>query len=222
VSIVDANYLDAAEKVLDGDDRTLVISITSWNSSASSAHPYDVEAKDLASGPPPSVELDWHDQLDLRLAPRGLCALLWNACPWQTRLALGPGGQFVVDQWRDDETIDIPTATAFFATKPRADLDPLYRRIAELRQRGVRVVAYVERDRPLIAAISHLDRGPIESALRAAGAIVLDYPADLPTRDGTHLTHAAAQRWSAELGAALAKLLPHRDHAATTRCAWPE
>jgi hypothetical protein len=36
------------------------------------------------------------------------------------------------------------------------------------------------------------------------------------------MTRAAAQRWSAAVGTALAAALPRHDHIAPTRCAWPE
>jgi hypothetical protein len=227
-AIIDDDYLTAAERVLDpsNPDRTMVISVSSWNSSLVATHVYRNEGKQLARA---TATLGWRDELDLRLASRGLCALLWNACPWRIEHSLGRGGQLVIDEWHDDETDEVPRTLDYFKDKPAAfppgAIDPLYRRIRELLQRGVHVFAYVERDRPLIAAITEghgFDPNGVERRLREAGATIVEYPTDMRTRDGTHLTHAEAKRWSAALGAALATALPHRDHVAPQRCAWPE
>ena len=114
VSIVDDHYLTAAETVLDSanPDRTLVIALNSWDTRQTTLHPYEDELEALGraieSGHPPGLALDWRDELDLRLGPRGLCALLWNACPWQTTYTPARGGQLIIEQWHADETFAVP------------------------------------------------------------------------------------------------------------------
>jgi hypothetical protein len=236
ISLLNDGYMTAAEAVLDPatPHRTMIAIVTSANVSIPSAqnHRFEREARDIAAarraGHPPSVDLDWHDELDLRLRPRGLCGLLWNLCSSGSRQPIGYNGHLPVFASWHDETFAIPEAIDTFSPdEPMFDgpsLEPLVRRIQELRRRGVDVIAYVAPDVPAIAALSGprgYDPARYEQQLRGAGAVVVAYPSDLTTFDGAHLDPPSALRFSSALGRVLAARLPPRAAAPSGRCAWP-
>jgi hypothetical protein len=233
-SLSERPYLDAAEDVLDPSSphRMIVVSITSDNVSliAASKHSWKHQTDDLtARARPPSLTLDWRDELDLRLRPRGLCAVLWNVCSWMTEKQLGYNGRFTIYKAWHDETFRIPDVQADYEDDEpgysHKDLEVLLQRIVEMKQRGVDVVGYVERDHPLFAKITAAhgyDPAQIERELRATDVEVIDYPTDaLSTFDGVHLDAPAQDKLSHLLGRTLARRLPPHALPLGPSCPWP-
>ena len=236
ISLLNDAYLAGAEAVLDPrtPHRAMVVILTSSNVSVPSTnnHRFEREARDIEAarqaGHPPSVELDWRDELDLRLRPRGLCGLLWNLCASGSQQPIGYNGQLpVITSWHD-ETARIPEQIDTFKFDDlmfdQPSVEPLFRRVRELRRRGVDVIAAVAPDLPAIAEISGL-RGYhptwYEQELREAGAVVVAYATDGTTFDGVHLDPPSARRFSHAVGRALAARMPPRAQAPGERCAWP-
>jgi hypothetical protein len=232
----DEAYLAAGVDVLDPTTphRTVVIAASSSN-----IRPDDVDydgfalerrglKKMLANARQPSLDLDWHDQLDLRLRARGLCFFLWKACPWSAERLLGYNGELTSTQYPHDETLLIPSVENQNAAPPplydQALLDKtLLHAITDMRAHGIDVVSYVERDRPGIAESNiavGFDRARLEQQLRDAGATVIGVPEDLTTMNGVHLDPASALRWSRTIGKELAARLPAHT-ASSERCPWP-
>jgi len=236
ISLLNDAYMAGAEAVLDPrtPHRTMIVGITSSNVSLLSAqnHRFEREARDIAAarraGHPPSVDLDWHDELDLRLRPRGLCGLLWNLCSSGSRQPIGYNGHLPVFTSWHDETARIPeeidTLSPEEPVYDERTVEPLFRRIHELHQRGIDVIAYVAPDLPAIAAVSGprgYDPAWYERQLRGAGAVVVAYPPDLTTFDGVHLDPPSARRFSHALGRVVAAAMPPRAAVPAGRCAWP-
>jgi hypothetical protein len=235
-SLSDLAYLDAAEAILDPSSpgRTMVFSITSANTNFISAKydAYGREGRELATaraaGHPPSLALDWTDELDLRLRPRGVCWSLWGVCSWGMQKVFGYNGQYTFPTSWYDPTYFLPQLITDYDTDEALYSDTndarMFQRIAELVRRGVGVVAYVERDYPRYAEVTEAhgyDPARLARELRATGATVLDYPEDLSTYDGEHLDRPSQERFSRLLGQALARRLPPRTHAPTGHCRWP-
>lgn len=231
-------YLAAAEEVLDpsASHRAVVIAVNFSNSRRAAVVRGNSFKRErglldqaLRDGRKPSTELDWHDELDVRLKPRGLCWFLWKLCPWGGQLGLGYNGQLKTTQYPVDETRLVPAIVdqnrAPAPLYDQASLDAtLLQWIKGLRAHGVDVIAYVESDRPAIAPLNEAagyDRSKLARQLRDAGASVIDYPSDLTTVNGVHLDPSSAVRWSHELGKGIAAHLPARPAASTERCPWP-
>jgi hypothetical protein len=232
----DQHYLSVAEGVLDTSrpHSTVVLAVNSSNSRrAAAAGPSTfaweagVLKQQLAEGHRPTAVVEWDEQLALRLQPRGLCAFLWNLCPWGDELTIGYNGAQPMTQVPADETRLVPMIIEANRRRPLYDLtelQPLVQWIAKLRAKDVQVIAYVERDRPAIAPLNvaaGFDPARIAQLLRDAGANVIEYPADLTTVDGVHLDVTSARRWSRALGKVLAEVLPSRPAAPGGRCPWP-
>ncbi len=158
-----------------------------------------------------------------------MCQLLWKLCSWGSRKPLGYNGQFRTEKSWHDETFGVPDLLDYYSSNEPYYSDEetarLFRRIGELKRRGVDVVAYVERDHPIYAKIteSHgYDPAKIERELRAAGAEILEYPTnELTTFDGIHLDPPSEEKFSHLLGQALARRLPAHTQPLGASCPWP-
>ena len=230
----DAAYEAAAENVLDPatPSRAVVIDVNYQDVAHGGGRSYfNRQRKEAESGRRagrgPSLALDWHDELDLRLRPRGLCFLLWGSCPWGARMPLDYNGRLPMVTTTHDATLAIPDVVSELGTSELSygppSVEPLARWIRKLREQHIEVIVYVERNPtidPLTLPIGYVPSW-YEAQFRDAGAVVLDWPEGLESFDGRHLDDASARRLSISLGRALAARLSPRTDAPGGRCAWP-